>query len=91
MMGGYVTRLEFVMRDAASGNVLRSRHYDAAEIASLTLLASNQVYPSASAEFEAHPFGVTDEERLTRTFTVLVTITDYHGNEHHQTLDIPLV
>jgi hypothetical protein len=91
MMGGYVTRMEFVMRDAASGNVLRSRLYEAAEITSMTLLESNQVYPSAWAEFVAHPFGVTDEERLTRTVTVAVTVTDYHGHEHHETLDVPLV
>ncbi len=87
IIGGYVTMMDFVMRDAASGRVLESQHYNATQIASMTLYESNQVYPSAWLEIVAHPFRITDGEGRTRTVTVATTITDYHGNvEHHQTL-----
>jgi hypothetical protein len=80
--------MDFVMRDAASGSVLESQHYDAAQIASMTLSDSNQVYPSAWLEIVAHPFAhrFADGESRARTVTVAVTITDYRGNEHHETL-----
>jgi hypothetical protein len=91
IIGGYVTMMDFVMRDAASGSVLESRHYDAAQIASMTLYESNQVYPSAWLEIVAHPFRITDGESRARTVSVAITITDYRGNEHHQTLDVSVV
>ena len=92
IIGGYVTGLDFVLRDEASGNVLGSQHYDAAQIAAtpMTLNESNHVYPDAWLEIVATPFRIPDSERSTRTVSVAVTIYDYRGNEHRQTLNVSL-
>ena len=91
IMGGYVTTMDLVMRDTASGSILGSERYDAAEIASMTLLESNQVYPRSWVEIVPHPFRVAGGEGRTRTVTVAITVTDYHGNEHRETLTMPIV
>ena len=90
ILGGYVTEMDFVLRDGASGNVLGSQHYDAAQIASMNLNKSNQVYPDAWLEIVAAPFRVPDSERSVRIVNVAVTIYDYRGNEHHQMVDVSL-
>jgi hypothetical protein len=90
IMGGYVTSLNFVIRETASGNVLESHRYDAAEIASMTHLESNQVFPNASMEIVPFPFRIANGDAHTETVSVAVTVTDYHGNEHHQTLDVSI-
>ena len=90
IIGGYVTMMDFVLRDEASGRVLGSQHYDAAQIASMTQVESNQVYPSAWVEILAHPFRFTGSEQGARTVTVAISVTDYHGHEHDQTVIVSI-
>jgi len=90
ILGGYVTTLYLEVRDAASGRPLDAQLYEAAEIASMTERESNHVYPNAWLEIVARPFRIAESERSTRMIFVAVTVTDYHGHEHRQTLDVSL-
>ena len=90
-IGGYVTRMDLVLRDAATGRVLEARRYDATQIASMTGRESNQVYPNAWLEIVAlPPRRIAESESRAVTVTVAVTTFDYRGNEHHQTLTVPV-
>jgi hypothetical protein len=89
-IGGYVTRMDLVLRDAATGRVLEARHYDATQIASMTGRESNQVYPNAWLEIVALPPRRIAEGVSAVTVTVAVTTFDYRGNEHQQTLTVPV-
>jgi len=90
VIGGYVTRMDLVMRDASTGAVLGSRRYDAAEIGTMTFYGSNEVFPNAWLEVVTHPFrqGLGDGEGRARTVSIALTITDYRGHEHQRTVDV---
>jgi hypothetical protein len=89
-IGGYVTAMHIALRDTATGSVLQTEQYEAAEIRAMTLVESNQVFPAASLEIVAHPSRFAVASGTEATVTVAITTTDYHGNAHHQTLVVPI-